>query len=119
MRLFSRLLHRPPAAASSDWIEADALSARLAGNPAPLVIDVRGPDEFIGPLGHIAGATNVPLAELEARISELTGRDRPLVLVCKTDRRSSVAAQQLRAAGAADVAVLRGGMERWRALGLK
>ena len=43
---------------------------------------------------------------------------KPLVTVCKTDRRSAAAAEQLRAAGAADVTVLRGGMERWRALGL-
>lgn len=118
MRLFSRLLHRSTAAAASGWIEADALSARLATGPAPLVIDVRGPDEFLGPLGHIADAMNVPLPELGARLAELIESDRQLVLVCKTDRRSSAAAQQLRAAGAADVAVLRGGMEQWRALGL-
>jgi rhodanese-related sulfurtransferase len=82
------------------------------------VIDVRGADEFTGPLGHIDGARNVPLPELSAHLPELIGHDRPLVLVCKTDRRSSAAAEQLRTAGAADVAVLRGGMERWHALGL-
>ncbi len=117
MPLFSRLLRRS-ATASPGWIEAEALSAQLATGPVPLVIDVRGPDEFIGPLGHIAGAMNVPLPELAARVPELAGQDRPLVLVCKTDRRSSAAAEHLRAAGAADVAVLRGGLERWRALGL-
>jgi rhodanese-related sulfurtransferase len=117
MRLFSRLLHRS-ATDSTGWIDAEALSAQLATGRAPLVVDVRGADEFTGPLGHIAGAWNVPLPELSARLSELTGRGGPLVLVCKTDRRSSAAAEQLRAAGAGDVAVLRGGMERWRALGL-
>jgi len=40
------------------------------------------------------------------------------VRVCKPARRSAAAAEHLRAAGAADVTVLRGGMERWRALGL-
>jgi rhodanese-related sulfurtransferase len=120
MRLFSRLLHRSAtAAASPGWIEAEALSAQLTTGPAPLVIDVRGADEFTGPLGHIDGARNVPLPELPARLSELIGHGRPVVLVCKTDRRSSAAAEQLHAAGAvADVAVLRGGMERWNALGL-
>jgi rhodanese-related sulfurtransferase len=117
MRLFSRLLHRSAAAASSGWIEAEALSSQLPTTFAPLVIDVRGADEFTGPLGHIDGARNVPLPELSAHLSELVGHDRPLVLVCKTDRRSSAAAEQLRAAGAAEVAVLRGGMERWHALG--
>jgi rhodanese-related sulfurtransferase len=117
MSLLSRLLHRS-ATASDGWIEAEALSAQLATGATPLVVDVRGVDEFTGLLGHIGGAMNVPLPELGARLAELARQDRPLVLVCKTDRRSSAAAEQLRAAGAADVTVLRGGMERWRALGL-
>jgi rhodanese-related sulfurtransferase len=36
------------------------------------------------------------------------------VLVCLTDKRSSQAAAELAAAGARDVAVLRGGMRAWR-----
>jgi rhodanese-related sulfurtransferase len=118
MRLFSRLLRRSTPG-SPGWIEAEALSARLATTSMPLVIDVRGADEFTGPLGHIEGAVNVPLPELGARLSQFSREDRPLVLVCKTDRRSSAAAEQLRAAGSRDVTVLRGGMERWRALGLQ
>jgi rhodanese-related sulfurtransferase len=117
MRLISRLLRRSGTATVS-WIEPEELSNRVATGRVPLVIDVRGPDEFTGPLGHIAGALNVPLPELAVRLPELSMQDRPLVLVCKTDRRSSAAAQQLRAAGSRDVTVLRGGMERWRALGL-
>jgi rhodanese-related sulfurtransferase len=117
MPLFSRLLRRGPAV-GPQWIEAEALSPLLATGTAPLVIDVRGQGEFAGPLGHIDGAMNLPLPELGARVPELARQGRPLVLVCKTDRRSSAAAEQLCAAGAADVAVLRGGMERWHALGL-
>lgn len=117
MSLISRLLRRN-AAASDGWIDAEALSAQLTNGPAPLVVDVRGPDEFTGPLGHIDGAVNVPLPELGSRLAELSAHDGPMVMVCKTDRRSSAAAEQLRAAGAAEVTVLRGGMERWRVLGL-
>jgi rhodanese-related sulfurtransferase len=117
MSLLSRLLRRP-VATPPGWIEAEALSVQLASGAAPLVIDVRGADEFTGPLGHIDGALNVPLPKLAAHVPEFVGQARPLVLVCKTDRRSAAGAGQLRAAGAADVAVLRGGMERWRALGL-
>jgi rhodanese-related sulfurtransferase len=119
MPLFSRLLRHSTAAASPGWIEADVLSARLATGPTPSVIDVRGLDEFTGPLGHITGAINVPLAELGTHLPELIAHNESLVLVCKTDRRSSSAAQRLLAAGAGDVVVLRGGMERWRTLGLK
>jgi len=117
MRLLSRLLHRTDIH-SPGWIDAKTLSQQLATGPVPLVIDVRGADEFTGPLGHIEGAVNVPLPALGARLSQFSRQDRPLVLVCKTDRRSSAAAEQLRAAGSRDVTVLRGGMERWRALGL-
>ena len=36
------------------------------------LIDVRSAEEFRGPLGHIAGARNIPIAELCAKIRELT-----------------------------------------------
>jgi rhodanese-related sulfurtransferase len=96
------------------WIEANALKRRLDNGEAVTVIDVRGPDEFMGPLGHIASARNIPVAELEQRISELTGLERaPVVLVCRTDKRSATAARTLRAAGFTQVSVLRRGMEQW------
>jgi len=75
---------------------------------------VRGPDEFTGPLGHIANARNVPVAELSGRLSEISGLERePIVLVCRTDKRSASAARTLRAAGFTQVNVLRRGMEQW------
>ena len=97
------------------WIETGELSRRLASPVAPLVVDVRGRDEFDGPLGHIEGARNIPLAELPAQRAELAGAGRPVVLVCLTDKRSAAAAAQLAAAGLRDVSVLRGGMTAWRA----
>ena len=112
----SRWFRRSPAAPF--WIEAPALAASLRQDTPPLILDVRGPDEFTGPLGHIAGATNLPLDELPARLPELARDERPVVVVCKTDRRSSTAARQLREVGVSDVRVLRGGMEIWRELGL-
>jgi rhodanese-related sulfurtransferase len=116
MKLMSRWFRRSPPRPS--WIEPAALAGRLAQDTALLVLDVRGPDEFAGPLGHIEGATNLPLNELPAHLPDLARENRPIVLVCKTDRRSSLAAQQLQQVGLSDVAVLRGGMERWRTLGL-
>jgi rhodanese-related sulfurtransferase len=91
---------------------------RLERDAALVVLDVRGPDEFSGPLGHIREARNMPLDELSAHLPDLVRDNRPVVVVCKTDRRSLTAAQQLQQAGMADVSVLRGGMERWRVLGL-
>jgi len=81
------------------------------------VIDVRGCDEFSGPLGHIA--SNIPLIELDCRIAELSGLEQaPIVLVCRTDKRSAGAARTLRTAGFTQVGVLRRGMEQWNAVGV-
>lgn len=80
------------------------------------VIDVREPDEYDGPLGHIRGAKLIPLAQLSARSGELE-KDRPLVTVCRSGSRSAQAAVILGRAGFGDVANLAGGMLRWRADG--
>ena len=42
----------------------------------------------------------------------------PIVVVCKTDRRSARAAAELLAAGLKDVTVLRGGTDGWHQRGL-
>jgi rhodanese-related sulfurtransferase len=100
------------------WIEASEFKRRLDHGEAMTIIDVRGPDEFTGPLGHIATARNIPVAELEARLAELAGLEgEPIVLVCRTDKRSATAARTLRAAGFARVSVLRRGMEQWNETG--
>jgi uncharacterized membrane protein YdjX (TVP38/TMEM64 family)/rhodanese-related sulfurtransferase len=101
------------------WIEANELKWRLDRGEAVAVIDVRGTDEFTGPLGHIASARNIPIAELNSRIAELGGLERtPIILVCRTDKRSATAAQVLHAAGFTQISVLRQGMEQWNAAGL-
>ena len=104
---------------SFTWIEANELKRRLDDGEAVTVIDVRGPDEFTGPLGHIASARNIPVAELDTRLADLAGLKRaPIVLVCRTDKRSAKAARVLRAAGFTQVSVLRRGMEQWNDAGL-
>ncbi len=104
---------------SFTWIEPKDLKRRLDGGEGVTVIDVRGPDEFTGSFGHIAAARNIPIAELNSRLAELAGFERaPLVLVCRTDKRSATAARTLRAAGFTHVIVLRRGMEQWNDAGL-
>jgi uncharacterized membrane protein YdjX (TVP38/TMEM64 family)/rhodanese-related sulfurtransferase len=110
-----RLLRRVRSEGPVRWMEVGELARRLAG--AIAVIDVRGPDEFSGPLGHIAGARNVPLPEFPRRVAELGSTETTLVLVCKTDKRSASAAVMLDAAGFQNVFVLRGGMVRWNEAG--
>ncbi|HZQ72247.1 MAG TPA: MBL fold metallo-hydrolase [Burkholderiales bacterium] len=78
------------------------------------VVDVREPDEFNGPLGHIKGAKLVPLGTL-AEKSVLLEKSRPVVTVCRSGARSAQATVILGKAGFERVANLSGGMLRWRA----
>lgn len=102
------------------WTEPDELRQKIAGDAALTVLDVRGPDEFIGDLGHIPGAVNIPLGEIPGRLSEIKAfRDRPVIVVCRTDKRSARAAELLKESKLGEVSVLHGGMERWNQMGLQ
>ena len=80
------------------------------------VLDVREPNEFIGPLGHIRGAVLVPLGDLAAKAKDLP-KDKPIVAVCRAGSRSAHATAILNKAGFSEVANLPGGMLRWRGEG--
>jgi rhodanese-related sulfurtransferase len=108
-RLLRRLRQTGP-----KWVDVRELHDQLVRDRGLLLIDVRGPDEFNGSLGHIRDAHNIPLSDLPAYLRELESSQRPRVtLVCRTDKRSAQAAALLEKAGFADVTVLRGGMEQW------
>lgn len=94
-------------------IQPEALEENVA---KVQLVDVREPDEFVGPLGRIRGAKLMPLGQLPARVGELA-RDRPVVAVCRSGARSANASVLLQKAGFNDVANLAGGMLRWRAEG--
>ena len=114
-RLFSRLK-----TAETGWIEADDLDRQIKSGKDLTIIDVRGGDEFIGPLGHIPSALNIPLGEIPLRLTEINARmDQPVILVCKTDKRSAQAAKLLGNASFQDLQVLRGGMEQWNRNGFE
>lgn len=102
---------------AAGFMSLHELKRSLAGGERPLIVDVREPNEFAGPLGHIEGAVNIPLAQLPAVWQELGACAPPVVVVCRTDRRSGRAAEILRARGVANVKVLRGGMEAWTKAG--
>ena len=79
-----------------------------------LVLDVRTADDFVGEQGHIEGAINIPVEELQKRMDELSDYlEHPVAIVCRTDRRSAKAELLLAEEGFADVHVVRGGMTKW------
>jgi glyoxylase-like metal-dependent hydrolase (beta-lactamase superfamily II)/rhodanese-related sulfurtransferase len=77
------------------------------------VLDVRELDEFNGPLGHVPGAKLLPLGTLVENAGRL-GREKPIVVVCRSGARSAQATLMLGKAGFEKVANLSGGMLRWR-----
>jgi len=64
---------------------------QLEGRLAQL-IDVRSATEFA--CGHLPGATNIPLDQIELRTADLD-RTRPIVLVCQAGARARLAASLL------------------------
>jgi sulfur dioxygenase len=80
----------------------------------PLLLDVREPAEYDGPLGHIAGSVLIPLRELGARMGELEPhRERTIIAVCRSGVRSTTAAAMLCGMGFERVFNLRDGMVEW------
>ncbi len=95
-------------------VEAAEVQARLQGQPRPLVLDVRQPEEYRA--GHIPGATLIPLGELGQRARELP-QNREIICVCASGSRSSSATRQLTAAGF-NATNMSGGMHAWAHAGL-
>jgi phage shock protein E len=82
---------------------------RLVEGGARLV-DVRTPEEFAA--GHISGAINIPVEDLDRRLGDIEPKDRAIVLYCRSGNRSGRAARMLRSAGYGAVHDL-GAMSRW------
>jgi hydroxyacylglutathione hydrolase len=98
-------------------LDVDRLAAQLSddGPDRPLVIDVRQAAEFES--GHVPGSVHIGAGELPAMLDELP-RDRPIVTICASGYRSSVAASMLRVAGFERVsAISSGGVPTWEARG--
>jgi rhodanese-related sulfurtransferase len=74
------------------------------------VLDVREPEEW--DMGHIEGATWIPMSHLQARWREID-TSRKLVVVCRSGSRSNYVAAMLRQVGI-DAANLDGGMLAWK-----
>ena len=94
-------------------IDIPELKNRIDSN-GTLVLDVRTAEDFVGEQGHIDGAVNIAVEDLEKRSDELADYiERPIAIVCRTDKRSEKAALLLTEAGFHDVHVVRGGMTDW------
>lgn len=87
----------------------------LVDNKAVFVLDTRNADAFSA--GHISGAINIPVRELEKRRKELP-RDSDIVAYGETDILSFQAGVQLYDLGFFTAKVLKGGSSLWKDKGL-
>ena len=83
----------------------------LAGSKLA-VVDVRRTTEFT--TGHVPGARNVPLNELQRRMPEME-LEQPVAVICQSGYRSSTAASILARNGFTDVSNVIGGTSGWMA----
>ncbi len=107
-RLLAGLFRRKALAIGAD-------AAQVATNDgAAVLLDVREPQEWQA--GRAPQAEHISLGRLESRLAELP-RDRQIITVCRSGRRSALAAQLLTSRGYRAVN-LRGGMTAWAEAGL-
>jgi len=92
-------------------------ATQLINRSDALVIDLRAADEYAK--GHILGAKNIPLADLERRRGELEKhKAKPVIMHCGNGNSSGAGVALLRKNGFASVHNLAGGFAAWQTAGL-
>jgi phage shock protein E len=108
--------NRAHAGSGPQAVEASAVLKQIESGAAPLIVDVRTPDEFAA--GHVPGAINIPFDEMEARSTEIaTHKDQEVVLYCRSGRRSGLAAETLTEKGFSKLGLMKGDMPGWERAG--
>ena len=94
-----------------------AEAVQLMNREKAVVVDVCSPEEFAN--GHVTGAKNVPLGELESKLSAVAkNKSVPVVMVCASGARSNRAVAMAKKLGYEKVHSLTGGMGAWRSANL-
>ena len=87
--------------------------AKWQSQVAVQLIDICSPTEYAA--GHVPGAINIPMEQIESRIADLSPRS-PVVLICKSGQRAAATAKLVESRRQ-DVLVLDGGTRAWGATG--
>ncbi|PIT73963.1 rhodanese-like domain-containing protein [Limnohabitans sp. G3-2] len=87
---------------------------QLMNREKATVIDVCEPEEFAR--GHVIGAKNLPLGQLEDKLAQLVkNKSSQVIMVCQVGARSARAAATARKLGFENVQSLAGGLKAWQA----
>ena len=90
-----------------------AEAVQLINRERAVVVDVCETEEFAA--GHVGGAKNVPVAQLEQRLPEVVkNKTVPLILVCASGARANRALAVAKKLGYDKAQVLAGGMKSWK-----
>jgi rhodanese-related sulfurtransferase len=92
-------------------ISPTTLFDRLRQGPPIAALDVRSAAEF--GIGHIPGAVNIPMEQIETRMADVPAGE--LVLVCEAGKRAEIVAGWL--GDQSQLNVLEGGTRAWRNAG--
>lgn len=94
-----------------------AAAVQLINREKAVVVDVSDAAEFAG--GHVVGSKNIPLDDLEAKLSAaVKNKGLPLILVCQTGTRSGKAVMVAKKLGFEQAQNLGGGLLAWKKAGL-
>lgn len=100
-----------PLAAQAGDIDSTAALHALA-QPGAVLIDVRTADEFAS--GALPGATLIPHGDIATRIAEVApDKNTPVVLYCRSGRRSGIAQDTLQSLGYTQV-INAGGYDQFK-----
>jgi rhodanese-related sulfurtransferase len=111
--IYTQLWKASPSSGYGD-VTVEQAHELVEGDRPPVVLDVRNDWEFDD--GHLEGAINIPVDDLEGRLGELDKEDEILVY-CRTGNRSARAVQILSENGFEKMYHMVDGIEGWKAAG--
>jgi len=89
------------------------VAVQLINRERAVVVDVSESDEFAA--GHIVGARNVPVGQLQQRLPEVVkNKALPLILVCASGARAQRCLGTAKSLGYEKAVVLGGGLRAWK-----
>jgi phage shock protein E len=91
-------------------VSIDTAIELMDDKPDMVILDVRTPSEYSE--AHIEGAVNIPVDELETRLTELS-QDDEILVYCRTGNRSSTAVELLEDAGFTKLYHMSAGISVW------
>ncbi|MBX2975558.1 MAG: rhodanese-like domain-containing protein [Ignavibacteriaceae bacterium] len=95
-------------------LSIDDFIKEMKNNKSLVIVDVRTPEELVGPLGKIDGVINIPVQEITTRFNELSKyKDKEIAVICRTGNRSTFGTDFLISKGYKAKNVL-GGMVKYR-----